>query len=454
MLLFAIQAPVLGPRAFGLISIVMIFVGFCEFVPCEAAADALISVREIDHEHFDTMTTANLALALLVGACIFMGAPRIARWFGDPELAGILRAMSILPAISAVAAAPTAATKRDMQFRPIALRTMGSVFIGGVLGLVLTLTGAGVWALVWQSIVTRLVASIVLWAAVPLDFRLGFSARHFKDLIEFAVPTMFSRFLNWSSQQLPRLLFGLFWGSTELGLFSLATRLGDLLMEVAVVPRNAVARVELRTLASNPAGLNAAVRHVLTMMTVFCFPLCCGGAAIVPTLFHVWLDQRWLAAIVPAQCMLLMCMGLITQYLGGATLLALNFQRAEAVVSIAQTLLTVVLVLVFAPFGLTVASVGIAARPFLLMPLSVDLLKRKCSIPPSTVFLAQYPALGASVAMGVCVWLLRLALAGKVSDGVALPILVAAGAGFYVLMVVGMMPSVVAQFTNRPLGRT
>jgi PST family polysaccharide transporter len=453
LLLFAIQAPVLGPKAFGLISIVMVFVGFCEYVPGEAAAESLISIREIDDEHFHTMTAANVLLSLVIGICVFAGANRVAIWFGDPELADLLRWMSVLPVISAFAAAPTAATKRDMQFQPLALRSIASLFVGGIVGLVLTLAGAGVWALVWQAIITRLVASIVLWYTVPLKFGMGFSGRHFRELAHFAAPTMLSRFLTWSCNQIPRVMLGLYWGPTDLGLFSLAARLGDILMEVAVVPRYAVARVELRKYVGDHAGLDAALRGTLTFLTVFCFPLCVGGAAIVPTLFHVWLDPHWTGAIIPAQCMLLTCVALVTQYIGGATLLAMNFQRTEAVVSVAQTVTTLVAVVACAPFGLLAASIGIAARPFVLLPLSLVLLKRYCAIPASTVFLPQWPALAASLVMGGCVSVLRLALESMVSDAVALPILVVAGAAVYTLMVRLTMPTVVARFVNRLPGR-
>lgn len=453
LLLFAIQAPVLGPKAFGLISIVMVFVGFCEYVPGEAAAEALISIRRIDDEHFHTMTAANVLLSVAIGIGVFAGSGRIAHWFGEPELASILRWMSVLPAISAFAAAPTAATKRDMQFQPLALRSISSLFVGGIVGLVLTLGGAGVWALVWQAIITRLVASIMLWYTVPLKFGMRFSGRHFRELAHFAAPTMLSRFLTWSCNQIPRVMLGLYWGSTDLGLFSLASRLGDILMEVAVVPRYAVARVELREYVNDRAGLDAALRRTLTYLTVFCFPLCVGGAAIVPTLFHVWLDPRWVGAIIPAQCMLLTCLALVTQYMAGGALLALNFQKTEAVISIAQTATTLIAVVACAPFGLLAASIGIAARPFALLPLSLVLLKRYCAIPPSTMFLPQWPALAASLVMGAVVCALRLALESRVTDAVALPILVVAGAAVYALMVKLTMPTVVARFVNRLPGR-
>lgn len=449
LVLFAVQAPVLGPRAFGLISIVMAFVGFCEYVAVEAAAESLISIREIDHEHFDTMTTVNLGLALLLGAGVYFAAPQIAVWFGDPELVRISRWMALLPAVSALTAAPTAATKRDMLFQPLALRSIGGVLVGGVVGLILTLTGAGVWALVWQAIVSRLMVLAVLWYMVPLKFRLGFSARHFQDLLVFAAPTLVSRLLTWSCNQLPRVMLGLYWGSVELGLFSLAARLGDLVMEVAVVPRYAVARVELRRYALDAEGLRAAVKQSLTLLTVLSFPLFFGAAAVVPTLFRVWLDPRWNGAILPTQCLLLTCVGLVTQYLSGATLLAMNFQKSEAVVSIAQTIATVAVVVICAPFGLVAAAVGIAARPFLLLPLCAHLVKRHCGLSAEDVFKPQAPALAASAVMGVSILLLRRALQGAVPDVVALPLLVAAGGLVYVALIRMLMPAVVAQLLGR-----
>ncbi len=453
LLLFAIQAPLLGPRAFGLISIVMVFVGFCEYVLGEAAAESLISIRSIDDEHFATMTTANVVVSLVIGAAVFLGANRIASWFGDQEIADILRWMAILPTINAFAAAPTAATKRDMLFQPLALRSIGSLFVGGIVGLILTLTGAGAWALVWQAIVTRLVSTVLIWYAVPLKFGMGFSRGHFMDLLHFAAPTMVSKFLTWSSNQIPRVMLGLYWGSTDLGLLSLAARLGDILMEVAVVPRYAVARVALRQYVVDHAGLEAELRRILMMVTVFCFPFCVGGAAVVPTLFHVWLDPRWAGAIVPAQCMLLTCIPLVTQYTGGATLLAMNFQKSEAVVSIAQAITTVAAVAVCAPYGLLAASIGIAARPFILLPLSLRLLKLRCALPSSALFQPQWPALAASLTMGACVTLARLALEPLVKDVAALPILILIGAVTYLGMVKLLMPTVVAYFMDRLPGR-
>jgi O-antigen/teichoic acid export membrane protein len=446
LLLFAVQAPILGPRAFGLVSIVMVFVGFCETVLCEAAAESLISIRRIDNGHFNAMNTANALIAVICGAIVFFGAPSYAQLFHDDQLVPILRWMSVLPLLSALAAVPTAATKRDMQFQPLALRSILSVFVGGIVGLILTVTGAGVWALVWQAIVTRAVAAIVLWWVVPVPFRLGMSAQRLGDLVTFALPTLLSRTMTWVTGQIPRLLLGLYWGPSELGLFSLAARLTDIILEITVVPRYAVARVELRKFADDPVGLRRATGDLLRNMSVYCFPICMGGIAATPTLFHAWLDARWYGGIVPAQLMLLMCVAFTTHYCIGAALLALNQQRAEALTSVVQTIFTVVVVVASAPFGLIPATAAYAGRPIVLLPLPVLLLRWKGAVPVRAVLQAQMPVLLIASVMGATVWILRLVLEPLLNSVVLLGVLGIFGTVVYAGLVFKFLPESAAPY--------
>src|ERR1700761_8085627 len=95
--LFAIQAPLLGPKPFGLISIVMVFVGFCELVVATVATEALLSVRQIEPEHYSTITTTSLAVSAALGTAIFVGADGLAHLFHDPQVAAIARALAFLP---------------------------------------------------------------------------------------------------------------------------------------------------------------------------------------------------------------------------------------------------------------------------------------------------------------------------------------------------------------------
>jgi len=440
VLIFTVQALILGPHAFGLIGMVMIFLGFWESVPGVAITDALISIRSIDNLHLSTATTTCALLCLVLGAAVAGLAKPLATALGHAELAALMRAMAVLPLVHAFSLAPIAAAQRELRFRSTAIRTIVSLFAGGVVGVTLTFAGVGVWALVWQAIVQRCVAAVALWFAVPISLSFAISPRHLREVVGFAWPVMLARGMSWVSSQLPRLILGLYLGPTELGLFSLATRLSDIVAQVAILPRWLVARVDLRRFATDPEALRKAVRRVFLQISVLSFPLSVGGAAVIPTLFHTWLDPRWFEATRPSQLMLLTGMPLVTFYVTTAALLALNRQRSEAYIAVAQSVAIVIAVAVAAPFGLAATSAAIGAACLATLPLGVVILRRQSRLALRDILLPQAPAFLAAGAMGIVVSLSRAPLEAAFSSVTALGIMICAGTIFYAVLLAIMTP--------------
>jgi O-antigen/teichoic acid export membrane protein len=447
---FAIQAPLLGPRAFGLIALVMIAVGFCESVVTGVATETLISVRDIDDLHYATATWTTVAFSLLLGLAMFFASAGAARLFGDPDLSPVLRWMSALPLLSALWAAPTAKTKRDMEFKPTVTRSIASFAVSGLVGIALALAGAGVWALVCQALLHRLIGAVALWLAVPMRIRLSFSLRHFRELRRIAMPLVAARCMAWASGQIPRFILGFFLGVVDLGLYSLGARFTDILVKLTIEPRAVIARIAFRDFAVERRGLEDSVRRLFLMTSAICFPLCVGGAVIVPTLFRVWLDARWQGGIVPVQLLLLSCIPYVTFYCATAILLAFNERGAEAVTSTLQAVAVAVAVLIAAPFGLDIASGAFTGALFVLVPVPLILLKRRCKIAIGPILRAQLPAFTASLLMGVAVWLFGGELRSALSGATRLIVLVLAGGVIYVAAISALAPEFVRDGFRSP----
>jgi O-antigen/teichoic acid export membrane protein len=442
---FALQAPILGPYAFGLIAVVMAFIGFWEAVPGVSAIDALISIRNVDHRHFSTVTATCSLVCLAFGAAIFVFADALAAMLGDGQLASIMRAMAVLPLLQALSIAPVAAAQRDLRFQLIALRSIASLFAGATVGLALTWLGAGVWALVWQALVQRSVAAIVLWFAAPISLRFGISRHHFREIAAFALPLMLARTMNWVEGQIPRLLLGVYLGPERLGLLGLASRLNGIVSQVAIGPKALVAGVGLQEFASDPEALGKALARVFRHITVLTFPLCLGGAALAPTLFHAWLDARWLEGVVPSQLILLVAMPYITFYVTAAALLAVNRPHLEAGISTAQTLSILVVVGICGRFGLVAVAAAIAVRSLALLPFPLFLMRRRCGVLLRYTLLPQAPAFVASCLMAAVILLVRDRLEAAVGSMAALFILIFGGAGVYAILIAAMMPKPMAK---------
>jgi O-antigen/teichoic acid export membrane protein len=449
--LFAVQAPLLGPTAFGLFSFVMVFVGFCELVLNSGVTDALISIRSIEARHFEVVTTITALFSLLLGVLVFATARQLADFCGQPTAYPLFRWMAVLPLITSFAAAPNAAAKREMLFRPLAIRAILGWLAGGTVGVVLAIRGAGAWALVWQALVQRLVSVVALWICVPIRLRFAWSPRHFVDVWRFAVPVILASVMGWASGQIPRLILGIYLGPMDLGLYSMAARLNDILVQAAIVPSTVVARVSLRHFAGNPQGRDERISGILRRMSVLCFPFAVGGAALLPPVFHVWLDPQWFGGILPSELMLLMGVPLLSVYMINAVLLAFNEQHYDAILSTLQTLLIVILTLFFARFGLLIAVAAIALRPVLMLPVQLAFLARRCALRASVLLSSQMPALAAATLAGALVWLVRTPLEARLGSVLTFLLLALAGATVYAVFL-SMLSRQGAAILGRGLG--
>jgi O-antigen/teichoic acid export membrane protein len=450
--LFAIQAPLLGPRAFGLMALVMVFIGFCEYVVEIMGTDSLISVKQIDAQHYSTMTTVNVVIAAIMGLLVLVFAEAIASMFHEPQLAPMLRVMAVLPVITVLASAPSAACRRELQFEPLVTRMVASTVAGGCIGLTLTFMHFGAWALIWQAVTQRLLSVVILWRLAKIPFRLGFSASHFHELRRYGAPMFVSQTMSWAADQTPRYVLGLFLGATELGFFSLASRLADIVLQLAVSPRYGVARIELRKFSSdNTAGLEAAVRQILTQMSMLTFPLCIGAAVVMPLLFETWLKSRWAAGVIPAQLMMLGIMPYVTHYGLSAALLGINRQSAIAINATAQTITLVLVSFAVAPFGLYAATAAIACRPLLTATIPVFFARRYCGIAPKSVLISQLPALLAAAVTGAALLAIRVVVAPYFNSSVALLGLMLSGIVIYCAAIAVLSPAIAAAYSTRLL---
>jgi O-antigen/teichoic acid export membrane protein len=168
LILFAVLAPILGPRPYGLFALVMVFVGFCEAILLDGAVEALVTVDDLEHLHTTAANLTNGLMALAFGLAMFALAPAIAAALHDAEFRNVMWALAPMPVLSTLSAAPIAVLRRSLKFKQLAIRSILGLTIGGAFGIVLAVEGAGVWALVLQVLAQRIAEFVIGWIAVPV----------------------------------------------------------------------------------------------------------------------------------------------------------------------------------------------------------------------------------------------------------------------------------------------
>ena len=399
--LFSILAPILGPKAYGEFAIAMVFIGFCELVLGDGMVDVLITLVDLDEAHVATTNLAAVVAALGLGLILACLAPAIGALFHSSDIQRLMWALAPLPLFSFLSAAPIAALRRDMQFQRIAVRSIAGLALGGAAGIAMALAGAGVWALAGQVVVQRFAEVFIAWTSVPMRFRFGWSAKLFSEMRPIAIHVFSARTMMFASAQSPRLVLGYVLGPVQVGLFMLAGRFVDMIMFTAVFPRAAVARVELRTLPSGGREFSTMFGALVRDVAMIASPLLLGAVAVMPEIYRIWLDPRWLPGVAPAQLLLLGALPLALVYCFDAAFLAARepslFSRTSAI----QAATATATVMVCAPFGLNAACLALLVRSWAMLPLYVTWLRTKCGVASASyLWLPLRPLAGATLMVG------------------------------------------------------
>jgi PST family polysaccharide transporter len=431
LILFAVLAPILGPRPYGVFAIVMVFVGFCEWILLEGAVEALVTVDDLDHKHTTVANLVNCLVAIALGVTIAAFAPLIASVMRDGEIRDVIWALAPMPLLSSLSAVPIAVLRRALKYKQLAVRSIAGLTIGGVFGIVLAVAGAGVWALVLQVLAQRIAELVIAWIAVPVRFGVRWSAPHFHQLRPVAMNVFTARMMSLVTGQLPRLVLGYTMGATDVGLFALGSRFLEIIVHTTVVPRTSVGRIELR---AEKIGSEEFERNYIKMLrhaSLLAFPFSLGTAALIPQLFHLWLNKDWQAGIVPAQLIVLSGVPMVWLYSFDAALLAGNLSSVFRKMANLQGVTVAATVLCAAPFGLTITCLALAIRPWALLPIIALMFRHATKIPVRRALLPSLHSLIGAVIMAAALVSLPFAPPTGLAGAIQLGLQVLAGILLY-----------------------
>lgn len=242
--MFALMARLLAPADFGLIALATTFIAFLKAFVDSGFSKALIQKKELGEKDAATAFWTSLAISIVLYVLLALTAPWIASMMRAPELAMVLVVLGATLPISALSRIPSALLSRDFEFKSLSVRAIAGTLTGAVVALPLALLGFGVWALVAQTLAETLTAVIVLWTATSWRPGFTFSLRSLKSLWKIGISLLGIDLLDTIQAQIDKFVVGALFSTTELGVYSLAQRLGVALQELITT---VIARLSLPT---------------------------------------------------------------------------------------------------------------------------------------------------------------------------------------------------------------
>jgi PST family polysaccharide transporter len=293
-----ILARLLAPSDFGLIGMAMVVIGFVNIFKDLGTAAAVIQRKELSETLLSSIFWVNAGFGLLAMIVLLLTAPFGGWLYHEPDVIAILQVLSTSFFISGLGILHQALLERTLSFYSLAKLETTSVIVGAIVGIGLAFARAGVWSLVFQSLVTVLVATVLLWLSSPWRPRWVFRWSEVKALSSFSLNLTGYSVMNYFVRNVDYLLIGRYLGAQELGYYTLAYRilLFPLQNITAVIGR--VMYPVLSAMRDDNHRFNSAYLRVNGAIVLITFPLMLGLLALAEPFVLTFFGEKWSPVIL------------------------------------------------------------------------------------------------------------------------------------------------------------
>ena len=372
--------------------------------------DALVQRQEVRQAHFDTAYTVSVGLGVVLSATCWLIARPFANAVGIPELAPTLSWMSLsLPAMG-FGAVLIAQQRRDMDFRPLALRSLIGRVAAGVISIAMALMGYGLWSLIAQQVLLVALATAALWIMSSKRPKFGFEREAFRDMFMFGVFSTSFTFIALAIQRSFVILLGSFLGATAVGFFDLAFRVVDMLRTLV---SQAVQQLSLTLFAKLrddrdkfERAYNSAVLYTCALM----YPLFAGLAICSPEVTQLVFGDKWLPAAPFVALLSVLTFEFFARMYSRPLMTSVGDPRSPLISTTIQVVGVVVGMLTFGRASLEAAAAVWAGRLVFSLPVDVYLLRKVTGIGIVAQFRGLPTLAAVSGVMVLVVWGAKLAL--------------------------------------------
>ena len=433
LVVFAILARLLDPKAFGLVALAWVFIGFVDVVADQGLVAALIQRREIVRMHLDTgfwmlVVFGVFLMLLLMGLSVPLAAA-----MHESALAPVLIALSVVIPIGSLSDVQQALLTRELRFRSLALRTLIGITIGSVIGIGAAILGFGVWSLVAQRISSQLSQTVVLWRVAPWRPAFEFGRREARELFHFGKHVVGFRLLNFTNSNVDNFLVGAVLGPVALGLYTVGYRILRLVIQLTSNLIDAVAFPVYARLQDHPDRFRRAYYKSSTFAALLAFPGFTAILVLAPQLVSVLFGPKWSGSVPVMQVLALVGIVRSVNYLNSSTLTGLGKPKWRVVIVAVTTVLLVAALLISVWFGIVAVAVATLIVALLVAPLPYWAVHRLVPFSIGRYLKGIAMPLAASVALGLAMLAVQRLLSGR-SDFVTL--LAAGFSGFVVYAVI------------------
>jgi O-antigen/teichoic acid export membrane protein len=396
---------ILDPSDYGLFAMTSVILVALTFLNGHGFASSLIQAETVDpirvRQVFGMLLLLNVALALVQ----ILVAPLAAHYYGQPQVAAMLRWQSLLYLATPFTVLPECLMSRNLEFRTPAIASIFSATCGAATAIGMALSGHGVWALVAAPIVIFWSRALFLTIATRFLVKPLFDFKGAADMFKFGGAILAAQGF-WIIQSQSDVFIGArVFDPHKLGLYAEALFLTQIFATRFVPPLNEVAFPVYSRIRERDGSLSWSFLKAVRMIFLISCPVYFGLAMTTGPAVETLFGPKWLA-MIPLVKILALAMPIVTlQILFAPAINALGKPGVTLRTSMTGAVLMPTVFLIAIRFGPIGLAWGWLIAFSVLFLVTFNNARSHIGINAKDMFAAVWPGLSTSAVMAALVWL-------------------------------------------------
>lgn len=285
---------ILSPSDYGLYAMTSVVLVLLSLMNGYGLANALIQKRDATphmlRQLFGMLIVLNVALAAIQIAA----APWVAAYYGQPEVAGLLRAQALIYLTNPFLALSYAVLSRKMDFRRQAQVNLVSGLLSALAALGGALGGLGVWTLVLAPLVGFGSRALGMTIAAGTFVRPSFNFSGAWSLAHYGAVVALGQLFWFVQTQADVVIAGRAFDPHLLGIYTTSLFLTQIFVTKFVPPINKVAFSAYAKLQHDTAAMAQGFLKAVRVLMLIGMPFCLGLAASAGPMVDVVLGPKWI----------------------------------------------------------------------------------------------------------------------------------------------------------------
>lgn len=294
-----VLARLLPTEAYGLITLVTIFITFANCIVVNGFGSSLIQKKDADNIDFSSVLYFQLGASLILYLILFFAAPLIASFFGKgyEQLVPVLRVLGLRIPLTAVNNVQQAYVSRKMIFRKFFFATIIGTVASAFVGIFMAYRGFGVWALVGQYLTNTVMDTIILGLTIHWKPELKFSWSRLKDLFRYGWKILVAGLIGETYNELRSIIIGKLYTSNDLAFFDKGKQIPNIIVTNINSTISNVLFPAISKEQSNPVNVKNMMRRSIRTSAYIMCPMMFGLAVVAEPLIKLLLTDKWLPCV-------------------------------------------------------------------------------------------------------------------------------------------------------------